>query len=96
MTYNKDYVDGRWGLFRHAGAIQLITRKASLTGVKTPASPTKSTCKSCPAFHIKGMCNMGCRNAADHLPHSQEQDLPLWGWSLQAMPEIKDPAAPVA
>ena len=26
MAYNNAYVDGRWGLFQHAGAIKLITR----------------------------------------------------------------------
>ena len=31
MAYNNAYVEGWWGLFRHAGAMRLITRKASLT-----------------------------------------------------------------
>ena len=50
--------------------MRLITRKESLAGVKIPASPIYPTCKACPAFHIKGMCNTGCGNAADHILHT--------------------------
>ena len=70
MDYNNAYVDGRWGIFWHAGAMRPITRKASLAGVKLPASLIEPTCKACPTLHIKGMCNTGCRNAADHVPHT--------------------------
>ena len=59
MAYNNAYVEGQWGLFRHAGAMRLITRKASFVGVKLPASPVEPNCKACPAFHITGMCNTG-------------------------------------
>ena len=69
MAYNNAYVDGRWGLFRHAGAMRLITRKASPAGVELPASPIDPTCKSSLTFHIKGMCNTGYGNEAEHLPH---------------------------
>ena len=96
MAYNNDYADGRWDLFRHAGAMRLITCKASLLVVKLHASPIKRTYKSYPAFYIKWICNTGCVNAADHFPHSQEQDPPLWGWALRDMPEIKAPTVPVA
>ena len=89
------YVEGRWGLFRHAGAMRLITRKASLAGVGLPASPVEPNRKACLAFHIKGMCNTGCGNAADHVTHTREQDLPLCGWAVRAMPEITAPSAPV-
>ena len=41
MDYNNTYVDGRWGLFRYAGSMRIITRKASLVGVELPASPIK-------------------------------------------------------
>ena len=95
MSYNNAYVDGRWGLFLHAGAMRLVTRKASLAGVELPTSLIKPTCKACPTFHIKGVCNTGCRNAADHIPHNQYQVLPLWGLAVQAMPEIAAPVAPI-
>ena len=95
MAYNTAYVAGRWVLFRHAGAMRLITRKASLAGVKLPASPIEPTCKACPAFHIKGMCNTGYSNAVNHVLHTREQDLSLWGWAVQAMPDIAAPAAPI-
>ena len=36
MAYNNAYVEGRWGLYRHAGAMRLITHKASLAVVKLP------------------------------------------------------------
>ena len=75
--------------------MRLTTCKESLTGVELPASLIDPTCKSCPAFHIKGIYNTGCGSAADHVPHTQEQDLPLWGWAVQAMPEIAAPAAPI-
>ena len=58
--------------------------------------PIESTYKACPAFHIKEMCNTGCRNAADHFPHTREQDPPLWGWAVQKIPEIAAPTAPIA
>ena len=46
MAYNNTYVEGMWGLFRHAGAMQLITRKASLEGVDLLASPVDTNCKA--------------------------------------------------
>ena len=42
------------------------------------------------------MCNTGCGNEADNVPHTREQDPPLWGWAVQAMPEIAALAAPIA
>ena len=74
----------------------LITRKASLVGVKLPLSPVDPKCKACPTFHIKGMCSTGCCNVTDHVAHTRDQDLPLWGWAVRAMPEITAPSAPVA
>ena len=73
-----------------------ITCKASLAGVEVPASPLDPKCKACRAFYIKGMCNTGCRNVTNHVAHTQEQDLPLWGWAVRAMLEITAPSAPVA
>ena len=96
MAYNNAYVDGQWSLFRHAGEMRIITSQARLAGVDLPASPIDPSCKACPAFHIKGMCNTGCRNADDHIPHIREQDLPLWVSAVQAIPEIAAPAAPIA
>ena len=75
--------------------MRLITQKASLAGVKLPSSPVDPKCKACLAFHIKGMCNTGCGNMTDHAAHNREQDLPLWGWAVRAMPEIVMPSAPV-
>ena len=46
MAYNNAYDEGRWGLFWHAGVMRFITRKASLAGVKIPASPVELTCKT--------------------------------------------------
>ena len=83
------------GLFRQVGVMQPITRKASLVGVKLPALPVEPNFKACPAFHIKGMCNTGCGNVTDHVAHTWEQELPLWGWAVRAMPEISEPSAPV-
>ena len=70
MAYNNAYVDGRWGILRHAGAMRLINRKESLAGVELPTSLIEPTCKAYPMFHIKGMCIMGYGNAADHVPHT--------------------------
>ena len=70
MSYNNTYVDGRWGLFRNAGAMRLITCKASLVGIEVSTSPIDPLCKACPAFYINGMCSTGYRNAADHVPHT--------------------------
>ena len=71
MAYNNAYVGGRWGFFRHAGAMRLVTRKACLSGVELPSFLIDPTFKVCPAFHIKEMCNTGCSNANDHVPHTQ-------------------------
>ena len=46
MAYNNAYVEGRWGLFRHAGAMQLITHKDSLEGVNPPTLPVDPDCKA--------------------------------------------------
>ena len=78
MAYNNAYVEERWGIFRNAGSMRFTTRKASLVGVNIPASLVDPNCKVCPALHIEGMCNMGFGNTADHVAHTQEQDLPLW------------------
>ena len=43
MAYNNTYVDGRWVIFRHVGLMRLITRKASLVGVKLPVSTIDPT-----------------------------------------------------
>ena len=43
MAYNNAYGDERWGLFRQAGLMRLIARKASLAGVELPASPIEPT-----------------------------------------------------
>ena len=83
------------GLFWHTGEMRLIARKASLAGVDIPVLPVETNCKACPTFHIKGICNMGCGNATEHVLHNQEQDPPLWGWSIRAMLEIAAPVAPV-
>ena len=95
ITYNNTYMEGRWGLFWHAEAMWLITRKSSLAGVELPSSLVDPKCKACPAFHIKGMCNAGCGNVIDHVAHTREQDLPLWGWAVRSMPDISAPLAPV-
>ena len=79
IAYNNAYVEGRWGLLWHAGAMRLITHIASLASVELSASPVDLKCKICPAFHIKGMCNMGCGNATNHVAHTQEQDPPPSG-----------------
>ena len=89
-------MEERWGAFRHAGAMRLITHKARTAGFELPSSPLDPKCKACPAYHIKGMCNTGCGNVADHGTHTREEDLPLWEWAVKAMPDITAPAAPVA
>ena len=96
MAYNNTYMEERRGLFQHAGAMRLITQKASAAGFELPLLPVDPKCKACPAYHIKGMCNTGCDNVGDHITHTREQDLPLWGWAVRAMPEITAPSAPVA
>ena len=96
IAYNNTYMEERWGLFRHAGAMRLITRKASAAVVELPSLPVDPKCKACPAYNIKGMCNTGCGNVGDHVTHTREQDLPLWGWAVREMPESTAPSAPVA
>ena len=44
ITYNNVFLEGIWGLFRHARAMRLITRKASLAGVDLPSSPVDPKC----------------------------------------------------
>ena len=39
IAYNNTYVEGRWGLFRQAWAMRIITCKASLAGDELPALP---------------------------------------------------------
>ena len=75
--------------------MRLITCKASLGGVELPSSPVDPKYKACPAFYIKGICKTGCGNVTDHVVHTREQELPLWGWTVRAMLEISAPLAPV-
>ena len=96
IAYNNAYMEDIWGLFRHAGAMWLITRKSITAGVKISSSPIDPKCKPCPAYHIKRMCNTGCGNVGYPVTHTWEQDLPLWEWAVRAMPEITAPLAPVA
>ena len=70
MAYNNTYVGGRWGLFRHARAMRIITRMESHGGVELPVLRIVPTFTACPMIHIKGMCNTRCRNAADHVLHT--------------------------
>ena len=96
IAYNNAYVEDIWNLFRHAGAMRLITQKTNSAGVELPSSPVDPKCKACPAYHIKGVRNMGCGNVGDHVRHIWEKDLPLWGWAVREMLEITAPLAPVA
>ena len=67
--YNNAYVEDRWGAFRHAGAMRLITRKASAAVVEVPSSPLDPKCKSFPAYHIKGgVLFLGVRYMVSHVP----------------------------
>ena len=84
-AYNNAYMEDRWGAFRHAGAMRLITQKSSVAGVELPLSPLYPKCKACSAYYIKGMCNTGCGNVVDHATHTQEQDFPLCEWTVRAM-----------
>ena len=74
IAYKNAYMKGRWGIFRHAGAMRLITQKVILAGVDLPLSPIDPKCKAFPTFYIKGMCNTGCGNVTDHVAHTWEQD----------------------
>ena len=96
IAYNNAYVEDKWSAFRHAGAMWIITQKSSASGVELPSSPLDPKCKACPAYHIKGVCNTDYGNVGDHATHTQEQDIPLWEWSVRAMPEITAPLAMVA
>ena len=94
IAYNNAYMEGRWGLFRQAGVMRIITRKSSIAVVELPVLPVEPKCKAYPAFHIKDTCNTGCRNMTDHVAYTPDQDLPLWGWAVRAMPEIAASLAP--
>ena len=72
IAYNNSYLEDRWGAFRHAGAMRLITIKASTAGVELPLSLLDPKCKACPAYHITGICNTGCGNVGDHAIHTCE------------------------
>ena len=96
IAYNNAYIEERWVLFRHAGAMRLIRHKASAAGVELPLSLGDPKCKACPTYHIKGMCNMRCGNVGDHVMHTRYQELFLWGWDVRVMPEITAPSVPVA
>ena len=50
IAYKNSYLEERWGAFRHAGAMRLITIKANTAGVKLPSSPLDPKCKAFPAF----------------------------------------------
>ena len=73
MAYNNAYVDGQWGLFRHTGAMRLITCKASLVGIELSTSPINPLCKAYPAFTSK-VCatwGTGTRRTMSRIPESR-------------------------
>ena len=59
-----------------------------------PSSPLYPSCKSCVAYHMKGMCNEACLNAGDHGGRPRDQDLPLWKWCWLALPSAGAPENP--
>jgi hypothetical protein len=59
-----------------------ITTKAVKERCKTKnvAWPKVAGNNFCPTFHVKGMCNTRCGNAADHREHTATEDAPLLLW----------------
>ena len=43
IAYNNSYLEERWGAFRQAGSMRLITIKASTAGVELPSLPLAPT-----------------------------------------------------
>ena len=54
IAYNNAYMEERWGLFRHAVAMRLITQKASVAGVELPSSPVDPQVQGLPHLSHKG------------------------------------------
>ena len=58
MAVNLGYNQGRWEVFRNAcGPVRALRKSAEEAGHVLPSSPLDPLCKSCVAYHIKGMCN---------------------------------------
>ena len=82
--------------------LERCKKSAEEAGCVFTSSPLDPSCKSCVAYHMKGMCNEACLNAGDNgdhtqeqdMPLTQEQDMPLWNWSRIALPSAGDPANP--
>ena len=45
-----------------------------------PPCPFDAKVEMCLAYHVKGQCNGACKRAADHRPHTDEQDAKLVAW----------------
>ena len=78
MAFNVGYKQGRWEVFRNeCGPVRALQKSAEEAGHVLSSSPLDLSCKSCVAYHMKGMCNEACLNAGDHGDHTREQDMPL-------------------
>ena len=95
MAFNLGYKQGRWGVFCNAcGPVRALQKSAKEAGHVLPSSPLDPSCKSCVAYHMKGICNEARLNAGDHGDHTREQDMPLWEWCHLALPLAGTPANP--
>ena len=95
MEFNMGYKQGPWEVFRNAcGPVRALQKSAEEAGHVLTSSPLDPSCKSCVAYHMKGMCNEACLNAGDHGDHTREQDLPLREWCRLALPLAGAPANP--
>ena len=54
--------------------------------VGEPPKVTRSgrECVMCASYHLRGTCFSNCKRAADHGPHSAEEDNLLYGWCERA------------
>lgn len=54
--------------------------------VGDPPKVTRSgkECVMCASYHLRGTCFSNCKRAADHHPHTEEEDALLYGWCQQA------------
>ena len=76
----------------HVDLSERCEKSAKEAGHVLPSSPINPSCKSCVAYHMKGMCSEACLNAGDHGDHTREQYLPLWEWCRLALPSAGAPA----
>ena len=86
VVMNPDFKEDHWGIYKsQCGPIRKVVNECKAKN-PPPPRPYDAPTKSCPSYHIRGISNGRCGCAADHKPHTVDQDDPLEIWVAEDIP----------